>query len=84
MIDNSDYTSPVINVINKLQITLRERNLAFDEKKELYSIIDNTKDDLIKVGSLLLLGEQEEVEKILKKIDVENLKRLKEFLIYKF
>lgn len=79
-----DYIPKNITTINRLQIKLRERNLNFDEKAELYNIIEHEQDEKIKIGAFLLLNEQKKAKEVLEKLSVEDQNRFKDFPIYKF
>lgn len=81
IINYPDYIVTDIIEINKLQIFLRERELTFEEKAVLHSIIAKNNDAFIKAGALLLLDEQDEVKKLMEK---NNLDFLKEYPIYRF
>lgn len=53
-----------ICMINRYQIIFRQRELCFDEKIKLHSIVENTSDINIKVGAWILLGEMDKVDEI--------------------
>jgi len=73
-----------VTTINGLQIALRERNLSFAEKIKLYEISNSTKDVGCKAGALLLLGEQEEAEKVIASLDKMERETFESFPIYRF
>ena len=77
-----EFTSDEVVTINSLQITLRERPLTFDEKAKLYNIIATTDDVYFKIGAFLLLGEHEEVAKLLETLSPEEAEKFKEFPIF--
>lgn len=79
-----EYIPKNITAVNRLQIKLRERKLNFNEKAELYSIIEHEEDERIKIGAFLLLDEQEKAKEMLKKLSCEEQDRFKDFPIYKF
>lgn len=70
--------------LNELQIVLRERQLTFDEKMKLYTIIGKAEDMFYKIGAFLLLDEQNEAKKLLDNLTKEQLETFKNFPIYKF
>lgn len=84
MLENPEYITAEVNLLNKLQIALRERKLTFNEKSELYTIIANTSDEFIKIGAFLLLDEQDEAKLMLHALEPKKLERFKEFPIYRF
>lgn len=79
-----EFINKEINVLNKLQIALRERSLTFQEKSEIHSIISKTNDNYVKIGGLLLLNEQKEATNLFKSLDTSQLERFKTFPIYNF
>jgi len=82
--EHDEYTDCEVNLVNKLQITLRERDLTFAEKSELHTLISQTENEQIKIGALLLLNEQEEAKNLIKTLDSKKHEKLKEFPIYRF
>ncbi len=82
--DYPEYISQEVSMINRMQIELRKRDLSFQEKSELYSIIANTSDDSIKIGAFLLLGEQKEAAKILDILSPENRSIFENYPIFRF
>jgi len=73
-----------VTIINELQITLRERQLTFDEKSKLHSIIGKAEDEFFTIGAFLLLDEQNEAKKLMDNLTKEQLETFKNFPIYKF
>lgn len=73
-----------ITILNRLQIALRERALTFQEKSELYPIAANATDPFHRIGAFLLLDEHDEAKAILDDLNDEELKKFKDFPIYKF
>jgi hypothetical protein len=71
-------------VLNRLQIVLRERELSFHEKAELYPIAANATDPFHRIGAFLLLDEQDEAKAVLESLNEEELKKFKDYPIYKF
>lgn len=63
--DASEYFSADIATINTLQIVARQRKLTYGEKQRLSRIIEETTEDVIKIGAFLLLDEQEEARQLL-------------------
>ena len=60
-------------VIDKLQITYRQRKLSFSEKKILSEIATKSEDNLCKLSAFVLLGEKVEADSIISVIsDNEN------------
>lgn len=84
MLENPEYTTAEVNLLNKLQIALRERKLTFNEKSELHTTIVNTSDEFIKIGAFLLLDEQDEAKIMLHALEPKKLEKFKEFPIYRF
>lgn len=70
--------------LNELQLIKRKRPLQYAEKKVLNDIIENTDEVFFKIGSFLLLDEQEEAKKLLDSLEEKELNYFKEFPIYKF
>lgn len=70
--------------LNELQLIARKRLLQYSEKKVLNDIINNTNEIFFKIGSFLLLDEQEEAKKLLDSLEGKDLECFKEFPIYKF
>lgn len=70
--------------LNELQLIARKRSLQYSEKKVLNDIINNTNEIFFKIGSFLLLDEQEEAKKLLDSLEGKDLECFKEFPIYKF
>jgi len=73
-----------IALINKLQITARVRELTFSEKQQLYKLIERSDNDTVKIGALLLLGEEQEALKKLKALPKEEQKLLLKYPIFRF
>lgn len=73
-----------IATLNRLQIVLRERQLSYQEKSEIYAILAGSDDEFIRLGSFILLGEQCEAKAILDTFDDEKFKTFTQFPIYKF
>jgi len=73
-----------IATLNRLQIILRERQLSFLEKSEIYAILTTSSDEFIRLGSFILLGELSEAKAILDALDEEKAKTFTQFPIYKF
>lgn len=73
-----------ITTVNRLQITLRKRELTFQEKSELYTIITNTSDDYLKICAFLLLNEQTEARELLDTLSEKELREFRELPIYRF
>lgn len=84
MSENPEYTTAEVNLLNKLQIALRERKLTFSEKAELHTTITNTTDAFFKIGAFLLLDEQDEAKALLDTLEPKQLEKFKEFPIYRF
>lgn len=82
--EHPEYIPEDITTLNRLQITLRERELSFGEKTELVTIAARTKDEFLKIGAFLLLDEQSEAKELLDTLTEEERKRFMEFPIYKF
>ena len=82
--DYPQYFTPEIAVVNRIQITRRERELSVAEKAELYSIMANSQDNLIRLGVLLLLDEQLEAKKLLEALPQEEREKFKDYPIFKF
>lgn len=78
------YVSKEITVLNRLQVIRRERDLSITEKAELFNIIGEVKDNTIRLGALLLLGEQAEAKKVLGELPQEEQDKFKNYPIYKF
>lgn len=78
-----EYVTAEVMTLNKLQTTLRERPLTFEEKAPLYKIAATSADPFYKIGAFLLLSEQVEAEKLLKTLPQKDLEKFKEFPIYK-
>lgn len=78
------FISEEIMLINSLQITRRERELAFSEKQELYKIVDLSPNNFNKIGALILLNERNEVEKLLNKLKQDEKDLLTSFPIFNF
>ena len=78
-----NMTKEVIQ-LNELQLIARKRPLQYAEKKVLNGIIENTNEVFFKIGSFLLLDEQEEAKKLLDSLEEKDLNYFKEFPIYKF
>lgn len=83
-IDHPQFTNIDVNTINKMQITFRERKLSFCEKAELNRIAVDTEDDFIKLGSLLLLEEQEEAHIVFDGLTPQRKDEFRAFPIFKF
>lgn len=79
-----ELISKEIATLNRLQIVLRERQLSYQEKSEIYAILATSSDEFIRLGSFILLGEQSEAKAILDALDEEKAKSFAEFPIYKF
>lgn len=73
-----------IMILNNLQITLRERELSFGEKQKLYKIVTYSDSSKNKIGALLLLGEQSEVDSLLADIPKEERELFKSYPIFNF
>ena len=84
MTEDPENTTSDVNMLNRLQIALRERKLTFSEKAELHTAIAATTDDFIKIGAFLLLDEQDEANDLLKTLKPEQLNKFREFPIYRF
>ena len=84
LMEHPEYTTEDINMLNKMQISRRERKLTFNEKSNLYNIISNTTEVFVKIGAFLLLDEQEEATSLLETLDPKQLDMFKELPIYKF
>ena len=78
------FVSKEITALNRLQIIRRERDLSITEKAELFNIVGEVKDNFIRLGALLLLGEQAEAKKILEELPQEDRDKFKDYPIYKF
>ena len=77
-----EHLSDEVVILNQLQIVKRERQLTFDEKAQLYSIVSKSDDEFFKLGAFLLLDEQEEAQKIIDTFEPEALDRFRAFPIY--
>lgn len=82
--EHPQYVSKEITDLNRLQIIRRERDLSITEKAELFSIVGAVKDNSIRLGALLLLGEQVEAKKVLEELPQEDQDKFKDYPIYKF
>jgi len=82
--EHPEYIPEDITTLNRMQITLRERELSFGEKAELAAIVTRTKDEFLKIGAFLLLDEQSEAKELLDALTEDERKRFMEFPIYKF
>lgn len=82
--DYPDMMPANITTLNRLQIILRERDLTFQEKGDLYPIAANATDPFHRIGAFLLLDEQKEAKAVLESLSSEELERFKDFPIYKF
>lgn len=78
------YLDADCNSINKLQIILRERNLDYKEKAVLYKIIENTTDNIIVFGALLLLEETKEAKELFQELSDEEKVWVQDLPIYHF
>ena len=78
-----EHITEEVLTLNKLQITLRERPLTFEEKAPLYKIAATSMDSYYKIGAFLLLNEQDEAEKLLNTLPKEDIDKFIEFPIYK-
>lgn len=56
--ENDNNTSTEIHILNELQLIKRERGLTDSEMNILHEIIEDTKQEDIKTGAYLLLGDQ--------------------------
>lgn len=74
-----------VKLLNKLQIEKRERSLTFDEKRELFRIVENsdTQEDVI-VGAYLLLSQQVAAQIHFSKLNAQQQKDFKKYPIYHF
>lgn len=79
-----EYISANITTLNQLQIVRRERELSFQEKVQLTDIVTSENEPAIKIGALLLLDEQHEVNSLLKTLTEEQCKQIQEYPIYRF
>lgn len=79
-----EYLSDEVVTINQLQIAKRERQLTFEEKAQLYSIITESDDAFFKLGAFLLLDEQDEARKLYESLEKEQRTRFKSFPIFNF
>ena len=64
-------------LINRLQITLRQRKLNYEENRQLYDLIKETTDDQVKCCAFLLLNLQDEAQKLLDSFDEQHSHALK-------
>ena len=76
--------SQEVLLINRLQITLRQRKLNYEENRQLYDLIKETTDDQVKCCAFLLLDLQDEAQKLLDSFDETTLAHFKDFPIYFF
>ena len=77
-----EKNSSSINIINKLQILKRMRNLEADEIAQLISIRDKENDKKIKVGISILLESNFEVDKYFNELSSEEKKKFETFPIF--
>ena len=61
---------------------LRKRNLTVNEKCRLYTILENSTEDIFKLGALILLEEHNDAKILFSKLGDEDAKRFKDFPIY--
>ena len=71
-------------LINKLQITLRQRKLTYEEDCLLHDLIKATTDAQVKCCAFLLLNQQDEAQKLLDSFDETTLTHFKNYPIYIF
>lgn len=77
-----EKSSSSINIINKLQILKRMRNLEADEIEQLISIRDKENDKKIKVGISILLESNFEADKYFNELSSEEKKEFETFPIF--
>lgn len=83
-IEEKNGVSQEVLLINRLQITLRQRKLNYEENRQLYDLIKETTDDQVKCCAFLLLDLQDEAQKLLDSFDETTLAHFKDFPIYFF
>lgn len=79
-----EYINSEVMLINHFQIIRRERELTFAERRELYKLIDSSDNITYKIGALILLNEQDEAERLLSKISLEDKETFMSYPIFKF
>lgn len=82
--ENPEYVTFDIAQLNHYQIILRERKLSVMEKGELFRIFNETIDTKIKIGCLILLGNNDEVFGLLQSLTDEEQFEFKSYPIWKF
>lgn len=80
----SQYLESEVMLINKLQIVRRERELIFSEKQELFKIAGVSENTVYKIGAFILLNEQDEAERLLNTLSLEEKEEFMSFPIFKF
>ena len=84
LLNQTEFLPKEISQINYLQIIRRERELTYQEKQELNSIVANAEDAGYKIGALILLNEFDETKKLLEELPDERRKEFSEYPVYKF
>lgn len=83
-IEEKNGVSQEVLLINKLQITLRQRKLNYEENRQLYDLIKETTDDQVKCCAFLLLNLQDEAQKLLDSFDETTLTCFTDYPVYIF
>ena len=73
-----------IRILNKLQITKRQKDLSDDQIKELYKVIESDAREDVKTGAYLLLDQQQAAEIHFERIDKDMQEEFKKYPIYHF
>lgn len=82
LLTQTDYMDSDIEIINQMQIIIRQRDLTFDEKQKLAQIVNSSKEPLHRAAAFILLGERAEADNILSSIDENTLHSFKDYPIY--
>ena len=82
LIEKAPDADAMVCAINRLQIAFRERDLTFEEKSELFSIISNTENALYRIGAFLLLNEQQKAKTELELLSPAQMKVFKTYPIF--
>lgn len=79
---SDEFFANEVLVINELQLLFRKRKLTVKEKGKLYTILENSQEDIFKLGALILLEEHNDANALLTELSDEDAKRFKDFPIY--
>ena len=79
-----NFVDKYIILLNELQIIKRERTFTIKEKHDLFKLCEDSDNQFIKLGALLLLEEQEEARKIFNNLNDKDRTYFKTLPIYKF